>query len=135
MEVYKWPIILLLLVVFILVRRSLKAARIQKDLIFIQSQFGNKVIHYVLTDNIESLKKLLDQRGYGGNFHAETGESALEIAILNQNKYMIAYLMKYGAIPQPRDLKAAITTNDTGIIEMVKTGNHLNAIREYELSR
>lgn len=46
---------------------------------------------------------------------------------------MIAYLIKYGAIPLPKDLKEAMASNNTEIIEMIKTGKHLNVIKEYEL--
>jgi ankyrin repeat protein len=133
MEEYKWPVVVFIFLMLVLMKSSRKVKQKNKDLEDKEKLFQGDLIHYVITDNIEAVKRLLDKRGYGGNFRAKTGESVLEIAILNNSKYMIAYLIKYGAIPQPRDIKAAITNGNPEIIEMIKTGKHLVLIKEYEL--
>ena len=110
-----------------------KSKEKHKEMVIQQNEFSNEIIHYVLMDNTEAVKNELEKRGYGGNFTANTGETALELAILNRNKFIIAYLIKYGALPQPSDLKAAIESNEPEIIEMIKTGHHLRIIKRYEL--
>jgi hypothetical protein len=117
MDEFKWPVILFIFIILVVMKSNRKVKQGNKDLMEKDRLLISDLIHYVLTDNIEAVKKLLDRRGYGGNFKAGTGESVLEIAILNNSKYMIAYLIKYGAIPQPRDLKAAITSGNPEIIE------------------
>ncbi|MES1038965.1 hypothetical protein [Peribacillus simplex] len=133
MEEYKWPIIIFMIVIFSVMKRARKVKQAENDIKEQGKLLNNDIIRYVLNDNVEAIKKKLEQRGYGGNFIARTGESALEIAIINKNKYMIAYLIKYGATPLPKDLKTAMASNDSEIIEMIKTGKHLKVIKEYEL--
>ncbi|WP_409294190.1 hypothetical protein V1498_13240 [Peribacillus sp. SCS-26] len=97
------------------------------------NSFNDKMIHFVRDSDTEAVKTQLEERGYGGNFMSGTGETALEIAIHNKNKFIIAYLIKFGALPQLRDLTAAAKSEDPEIIEMIKTGNHQRIIRRYEL--
>lgn len=135
MDEYRWPIVIFIFIMLALKKLNRKTIQKNKDLNEKERLLTNDLIHYVLTDNVEAVKKQLERRGYGGNFKASTGETALELAILNNSKYMIAYLIKYGAIPQPRDLKAALTSKNPDIIQMIKTGKHLSMIKEYELLR
>ncbi|WP_064091525.1 hypothetical protein [Rossellomorea aquimaris] len=59
----------------------------------------------------------------------------MELAILKNNKYIVAYLIKYGSIPNAKEMKTAINNENEVIIEMVRTGKHLNIIKEYELNK
>ncbi|MED3962846.1 hypothetical protein [Niallia taxi] len=128
-------VVIFMVIVFLIVRllEGKKNKEKHEEMVIQKNDLSNEIIQYVLMDNTEAVKNELEKRGYGGNFKANTGETALELAILNRNKFIIAYLIKYGALPQPRDLKAAMESKEPEIIEMIKTGHHLKIIKRYEL--
>ncbi len=90
------------------------------------------IITCILTNNVSGMIRCLE-KGQGGPYSKDkTGESALHLAIMKDNKYMVAYLIKFGAIPSPKEIDVAFNYNNKEIIEMVRTGNHLKHIKEYE---
>lgn len=93
----------------------------------------NKVlISNILNNDVDGVKRSFDKYRAAPHSRSQSGESALELAIQKNNKYIIAYLIKYGAIPNAIEREAAYKNGNKEIIEMVETGNHLRLIREYE---
>lgn len=93
----------------------------------------NKVlISNILKNDVEGVKRSFEKYGAAPHSKSQSGESALELAIQKNNKYIIAYLIKYGAIPNAIEREAAFLKGNKEIIEIVETGNHLKIIREYE---
>lgn len=94
---------------------------------------NKELINFILTNNIRGVIKSLE-RHQAVNPKTKSGESAMELAILKNNKYIVAYLIKYGAIPNAREIKLALKCGNKEIINMVRTGNHLRYIEEYRAS-
>ncbi len=90
------------------------------------------LINNILNNDTEGVKRSLDRYGAAPHSKSQSRESALELAIKMDNKYIIAYLIKYGAIPNALEREVANRNGNNEIIEMVQTGNHLKLIREYE---
>ncbi|USK61845.1 hypothetical protein [Peribacillus asahii] len=117
-------LLIIILVVFILLNKRKSQKNIQQN---------NNLINSILSNNTEVVIKNLESRKYGVHSKAKSGESALELAILKDNKYMVAYLIKYGALPNPKELKTAIKCKNEEIIHVVRTGKYQKIILEYKL--
>jgi hypothetical protein len=98
------------------------------------SEKHNVLINSILNNDTEGVIRSIDhQSGLGRK--SQSGETALELAIQKNNKYIVAYLIKYGAYPVEKEMEVALKYGNKEIIEMVKTGNHQKLVREYELLR
>jgi ankyrin repeat protein len=96
----------------------------------------NKIlIENILNNDTEGVKRSFKSYRAAPHSKSQFGESALELAIQKDNKYIVAYLIKYGAIPNAIEREEALKSGNTEIIEMLETGNHLRLIREYEFFR
>ncbi|WP_342429885.1 hypothetical protein [Neobacillus sp. FSL H8-0543] len=93
----------------------------------------NKIlIDNILNNDTEGVKRSFESYRAAPHSKSQFGESALELAIQKDNKYIVAYLIKYGAIPNALEREVAFKIGNNEIIEMLETGNHLRLIREYE---
>ncbi|MEH7250123.1 hypothetical protein V7114_25575 [Neobacillus niacini] len=90
------------------------------------------LIDNILNNDTEGVKKSFESYRAAPHSKSQLGESALELAIQKDNKYIVAYLIKYGAIPNAKEREKAFKSGNKEIIEMLQTGNHLRLIREYE---
>lgn len=96
---------------------------------------NNVLINSILNNDTEGVIMSLDKYRAGPISKSLSGETALEMAIQKDNKYIVAYLIKYGALPIANEMGTALKYGNKEIIKMVKTGNHLKLIKEYELLR
>ncbi|UYG93814.1 hypothetical protein [Cytobacillus firmus] len=55
--------------------------------------------------------------------------------LCQNNKFIIAYLISYGALPNTIERKAAIESGNQEITDLVITGKHLAIINEYEVKK
>ncbi|MBS2967925.1 hypothetical protein J9317_03940 [Metabacillus sp. KIGAM252] len=94
---------------------------------------NNILINSIINNNVTSLAAALEAN-HGPHSKAASGHSALELAIARNNKYMVAYLMKYGAAPNAKEISAAIKHNNKDIIQLVTTGEHTAILNEYNLA-
>lgn len=95
---------------------------------------GNQIlIDFILNENIDGVISILSQGKAGPHAMAGNGQSALELAIAKDNKFLVAYLIKFGAFPNQKERQLALKKGNFEIIEMVKTGHHLKVISEYEM--
>lgn len=88
------------------------------------------LISCVVDNNTEGVRRCLLAK-LSPNPKSQSGESAFELAIRNNNTVMVAYLIKYGAVPNSREMQAGQYANPE-IKQMLKTGMHLKYINEYE---
>ncbi|AZB41853.1 hypothetical protein CEF21_05790 [Bacillus sp. FJAT-42376] len=93
----------------------------------------NILISSILSSNVTSLAAALEQNHTPCSKSA-SGHSAMELAITKNNKYMVAYLMQYGAAPNSKELKKAIRLKNHEIISLITTGDHAAVLNEYSLS-
>lgn len=93
---------------------------------------NNVLINSILNNDIEGVIRSFEEYRATPHSKSHSGESALEIAIREENKYIVAFLIKYGAYPNAIEREKAFKRGNKEIIEIVNTGNHLNLIREYE---
>ncbi|MDR7080666.1 ankyrin repeat protein [Neobacillus niacini] len=93
----------------------------------------NKIlIDNILNNDTEGVKRSFESYRAAPHSKSQLGESAIELAIQKDNKYIVAYLIKYGAIPNAIEREEAFKSGNKEIIEMLETGNHLRLISEYE---
>ncbi|WP_338780333.1 hypothetical protein [Metabacillus sp. FJAT-52054] len=93
----------------------------------------NILIESIISNNVTSLAAALEAN-CTPHTKSQSGHSALELAIAKNNKYMVAYLMKYGAAPNSKEVNAAIKNNNEEIISLVTTGEHAAILNEYSLA-
>ncbi|WP_404322761.1 ankyrin repeat domain-containing protein [Cytobacillus firmus] len=93
------------------------------------------LIDSILNNDIEGVVKSLNNYRAAPHSKSEAGKSAMELAISQNNKFIIAYLIKYGAFPNKIETKAAIESGNKEIMELVITGKHLAIIKEYEFKK
>lgn len=93
------------------------------------------LINSILSNDIEGVILSFDQHKAAPHSKSQSGETALELAIQKDNKYMVAYLIKYGAYPNAHEKETALRYGNKEIMNMVQTGIHTKFIREYELLR
>ncbi|MBX9972533.1 hypothetical protein [Cytobacillus firmus] len=86
----------------------------------------------VMDNDVEGVIRSFEKYRSPPHSKSQSGESALEIAIRNENKYIVAYLIKYGALPNAIEREAAFRKGNKEIIELVESGKYLKIIREYE---
>lgn len=82
-------------------------------------------------NNIEGVRRCL-KAGASPQAKDHYGESVLEKAIKNENPIIIAYLVKYGALPNLRETRIADQSKNLKVVEIVRTGQHLKIIENYE---
>ncbi|SES44490.1 ankyrin repeat domain-containing protein [Psychrobacillus sp. OK032] len=97
---------------------------------------GNKLlINSILNNDVEGVILSFDKYKAGAHSKSQTGQTALELAIQKDNKYIVAYLIKYGAFPNAHEVETALKYGNNEIIKMVKSGNHKKIISDFELLR
>lgn len=96
---------------------------------------NNVLINSILNNDTEGVILSFEKYSTAPHSKSQTGETALELAIQKNNQYIVAYLIKYGLLPNANELKTALKYGNKEIIEMVKTGNHKKQISDYELLR
>src|SRR4051812_18119912 len=75
-----------------------KSIVIKKEKVVSQptKQSNDELINCILKNHTDGVIRCLETRQLGVYSKAKSGESALELAIHKDNKYMVAYLIKYG---------------------------------------
>ncbi|KON88899.1 hypothetical protein AF332_20250 [Sporosarcina globispora] len=105
---------------------------INSDYNLINRPESKVLISNVLNNDVEGVIRSFEKYRAAPHSKSQSGVSALELAIENDNKYIVAFLIRYGALPNAIEKEAAFKKGNQGIIELVETGKYLKIIREYE---
>ncbi|WP_227394384.1 hypothetical protein [Jeotgalibacillus aurantiacus] len=125
LETFKWPIVIIL-GILITIYRSKKEKEKERVI------SSERLLDHIVNDNVEGVKYCLKNDLCPVNPRTVSGESAVELAILKENKYILAYLIKYGAAVTAREVKVAHLVRNYEIIDLIKQGTYLEVILEYE---